>query len=95
MLRDMLKDNPGGKTSMMRVCTLVIVGSIMVVYLTHNIIAIIKGAGMVSIGWQEVSLIGGALGFKAYQVSQEDSPTPPSSNDMTGGDETATAPDKK
>jgi hypothetical protein len=81
MLGGMLKDSPDGKVSMMRVCTFIIVVAVMGVYVMQNILSAIKGAGMIPVGWTEVSLLGGALGFKAFQVTQEgSSSTPPVNN---------------
>jgi len=60
-----------GKVSMMRIATLIIVASIMGVFVGHNILAMIKGGGFISIGPEEAMLITGVLGAKAAQAFSE------------------------
>jgi len=56
-----------GKISLMRAMTFIVVVSVMSVFVSHNIISMIKGGGFVSIGTQEAMLIAGVLASKAAQ----------------------------
>jgi len=56
-----------GKTSFMRVITTFIVITIMGVFLAQNIMSMINGGGLVSLGVSEASLLAGLLGMKAAQ----------------------------
>ena len=89
MFGGLFKDSADGKVSMMRVCTFIITIAVMGVYILQNIASVAKGTGMIPIGWAEIALLGGALGFKAYQVTQEGGSTPTVNNSTT------TAPDAK
>lgn len=56
-----------GKYSTMRVSTLIVVCTVMGVFAAHNLVAIFRNAGFVSIGASEAILLAGVLGAKAAQ----------------------------
>jgi hypothetical protein len=56
-----------GKTSFMRVITTFIVIIVMGVFLAQNIMSMVGGGGLVSLGMTEASLLAGLLGVKAAQ----------------------------
>ena len=60
-----------GKTSLMRVCTFIIVIAITLVWTVHNIMAMISGAGWIPMGVTETGLIVAVLGVKAAQRAAE------------------------
>lgn len=62
---------PSGKTSTMRICAFIITISVMCIFIAHNIIAMIKGSGFVSLGMTEVILLTGVLGVKSVQSFSE------------------------
>jgi len=66
MLSALKGDN--GKYSMMRVSTATVVFSIMLIFIVHNIVAMVSGKGFVSMGSQEAMLIAGVLAAKAGQA---------------------------
>ena len=68
---DVLKGEKGGKPSMMRTMTMIVVISVMGVFVVQNIVAMLKGTGFVSMGAQEAMLIAGVLGAKAAQTFGE------------------------
>lgn len=59
------------KISSMRVAVFMVLGIVMATYLAHNIIAMVNGQGMVSLGWNEVTTIAAILGAKAVQRKSE------------------------
>jgi len=65
-----LKGN-NGKTSMMRVASLVVIFSVMGVFVAQNIVAMVGGTGFVSMGASEALLLSGVLGAKAAQTFGE------------------------
>ena len=60
-----------GKISMMRVAISMIIVPIISVYIAHNIISMIHGNGLISLGMGEITLISTALGTKAVQSFAE------------------------
>lgn len=72
-----------GKISMMRVCTLIVVLSVMAIFIAHNIVAMIHGTGFVSLGASEALLIAGVLGVKAGQRFAEGKPLGGENNDIS------------
>lgn len=62
---------PDSKVSMMRFISFFVCFSIIVVFIVHNIVAITKGGGFVSIGSTEAMLIAGVIGAKAVQSFSE------------------------
>ncbi len=68
---DLIKGEKGGKPSMMRLMSLLVVCSVMGVFVVHNAVAMFKGAGFVSMGSQEAMLLAGVLSAKAAQVFGE------------------------
>lgn len=58
---------PAGKTSFMRVVTSFIVIIVMGVFLAQNIMSMVCGGGLISLGMTEASLLAGLLGVKAAQ----------------------------
>ncbi|MBD3261458.1 MAG: hypothetical protein GF334_07220 [Candidatus Altiarchaeales archaeon] len=56
-----------GKTSAMRVFSGMVVFSVMAVFIAHNVVAMVKGSGFISMGSSEAMLIAAALGAKAAQ----------------------------
>jgi hypothetical protein len=61
----------GGKVSMMRLATMMVVTSIMGIWAAHNIVAMATGGGFVSMGQNEMMLIALTLGAKAAQYFGE------------------------
>jgi len=68
-----LVSDPSGDPSTMRVATLMIVAAVLAqwLYLTFH-----TGQAQ-PLDWQQVGLVVGALGAKAFQVGKENSTTPP------------------
>lgn len=66
MKSDIIKGDTG-KISLMRVMAMFIVISVMSVFIAHNIVAMIKGGGFISMGSEEAMLVAGALAAKAGQ----------------------------
>lgn len=62
---------PDGKISMMRVSTIIIVTSVVAVFISHNIISMIKGGAFISLGATEAMLLAGVLGMKSIQSFSE------------------------
>lgn len=67
----MFKERSDGKISAMRVAQLGTVAVILTVFVAHNIFAMIKGQGFVSLGYQEAVLIATVMGSKAAQAWAE------------------------
>jgi len=65
MLSALKGDN--GKYSMMRVSTATVVGSIMSVFVVHNIVSMVGGSGFISMGPEEASLIAAVIAAKVGQ----------------------------
>lgn len=63
--------NGSHKISSMRVSIVATVFMIMGVFVAHNVMAMIAGRGFVSLEWNEVLIIAGALGIKAFQRKGE------------------------
>jgi len=85
MTANFLQGKQGGKISMMRLATMIVVMSIMGVWVAHNILAMISGAGFMSMGQPECMLIALTLGAKAFQYYGEvkaNRNTPPTTNDI-------------
>jgi phosphatidylserine decarboxylase len=66
-----LQGRAGGKISMMRVATMIVVSTIMSVWVAQNVVAMIKGCGFISMGQNEMMLIALTLGAKAAQLFGE------------------------
>lgn len=62
-----LVNGTSGKVSAMRVASLFVVVTVMMVFLAHNIMSMIRGGGFVSIGPNEAMLVAGVLAAKAAQ----------------------------
>ena len=84
-----LQGQRGGKISMMRVATMIVVSTIMGVWVAQNIVAMVKGCGFVSMGSEEAMLIALTLGAKAAQYYGEtkangnsSGKTPPTTSDI-------------
>lgn len=71
MTTNFLSRKPGGKISMMRLATMMVVSSIMAVWVAHNVVAMITGGGFVSMGQNEMMLVALTLGAKAAQHFSE------------------------
>lgn len=56
-----------GKISSMRVASLSIIVSVLVIFIVHNIVSMASGGGFVSVGSSEVALVTAALSAKAAQ----------------------------
>lgn len=72
-----------GKLSVMRVCSFIVVLTVMAVFLAHNIISMANGGVFVSLGYSEMSLIALTLGAKATQSFAEagaNKDTPPTTD---------------
>lgn len=73
----MFKDSTGAVSST-RVCMVLIVASVMLVFILHNIISMAHHGGFVSMGTAEVSALGLALATKVAQnFTEKDDTTPP------------------
>ena len=68
---DLIKGEKGGKPSMMRMMTFVVVCSVMGVFVVHNVVSMLKGGAFISMGAEEAMLLAGVLGAKAAQVFGE------------------------
>jgi len=77
MLRDVVKGESNGKISMMRVASISVVGSVMLIWIIHNVISMFTGDGFVSMGAEEAMLLAGVLGAKAAQSFGEKRSSPP------------------
>jgi hypothetical protein len=66
-----LQGTRGGKISMMRVATMMVVTSIMGVWVAHNIVAMFVGCSFISMGQTEMMLVALTLGAKAAQLFGE------------------------
>lgn len=76
MLNDVLKGSDNvHKVSAMRVSVLMIVSTILGIYVAHNIMAMIAGKTLVSLGWDQVVVLTTILGAKALQHKSEASST--------------------
>jgi hypothetical protein len=62
---------PDGKVSMMRTLSFSVCFIILGVFVAHNIVSMVKGAGFVSMGLEEASIISLTLGAKAAQTFAE------------------------
>lgn len=60
-----------GKVSMMRFSTFLTTVAIIGTFVAHNVISMIHGAGFVSMGLEEASLLAATLGLKALQTKFE------------------------
>lgn len=60
-----------GKVSAMRVAQLGTVGVILGVFVAHNVVAMVQGKDLVSLGYQEAVLIATVMGSKAAQAWAE------------------------
>jgi hypothetical protein len=67
---------PDEKVSMMRVITAFTCLSIMLIFIAHNIVSMIKGGAFISIGASEAMLITGVIGAKAAQAFSENKKVP-------------------
>lgn len=67
MMGHVFKGDASGKVSMMRAATALVVTSIMGVWVAHNVVAMVGGAGFVSMGAEEAMLVALTLGAKAAQ----------------------------
>lgn len=66
-----LFSGPDGKVSMMRFVSAFTCLSIMIVFIIHNIVSMVKGGSFISIGSTEAMLIAGVIGAKAVQSFSE------------------------
>jgi len=64
---------PDGKLSMMRTMSFFVCVIIMSIFVAHNVVAMINGAGFVSMGFSEAGLVSLVLGAKATQAFAESS----------------------
>lgn len=71
---ELFKD-PDGKVSMMRFLSFFVCANILLVFLIHNIVAVVHNAGFISMGPSEAMLIAGVLGAKAAQSFTENKNT--------------------
>lgn len=60
-----------GKTSSTRVATIAVVATTLVVYVVHNALAMIHGAGLVGLGEAEAALLSAAMLARAAQSYAE------------------------
>jgi xanthosine utilization system XapX-like protein len=61
-----------GKLSAMRVCSIFIVVCVMGIFVSENIVSMVKGNGsLITISWELVSLVTAVMGVKAYQHKNE------------------------
>ena len=83
MMGSVLKGDPKGKVSMMRLATAVVVTSIMGIWVAHNIVAMVKGCGFISMGAEEAMLVALTLGAKAAQhFGEKNGKKPPSTPEI-------------
>ena len=71
------------KISSMRVAVLVTVFSIVGTFVAHNILSMVTGGGMISMGWNEVVVLTTVLGAKALQKSAEKSKSSTDDSDLS------------
>lgn len=69
--REILAGTDKNKISTMRVSVLIITIVILGVYVAHNIMAMVAGNGLVSLGWDQVIVLTTILGAKALQHKSE------------------------
>lgn len=62
---------PDGKISMMRALSFMVCGTILCVFVAHNVVSMVKGGGFISLGFEEASIISLTLGAKAAQAFAE------------------------
>lgn len=82
---DFLLDH-SGKISTMRLCAFIITIAIICIFIAHNILAMVRGAGFVSLGMSEVILLTGVLGVKSVQSFSENKINNNSDSNERSGD---------
>jgi len=90
MTANFLQGTQGGKVSMMRLATMIVVTSIMMIWVAHNVVSMITGGGFVSMGQNEMMLVALTLGAKAAQYWGEQRANgnggrPPSTDEIPTG----------
>jgi hypothetical protein len=80
---DMFKGSDGEKVSMMRISTFITTIAIIGTFVAHNVIAMINGAGFVSMGLEEAGLLAATLGLKALQTKFENGTSTPVVEDVS------------
>ena len=55
------------KVSMTRVTTLIVIVSIILIFIAHNVVAMFNGGGFISLGTTEAAILIGCMGLKVTQ----------------------------